>query len=389
MYLNIQDVYEKFLSSDVLELNLKIDLQWFAAEDEDRTEEPTEHQIKKAREQGRVAKSQDLNASVVVLVPSLVLIITAPYIFKSLMQIILFFFERCTTETVFSGAWFSVFIISFLKNVFPITIAALIAAVVSSLIQTKGFMFSTKPIQPDFSRIIPNFPRFFKRALFSAEGVVNLLKSIFKVAVIGIISYSVIKTNIPTLISLLQTNFADSIFFIAKTASKILTFSAIALFALSFPDYFYQKKQFKESLKLTKAELTREWKELEGDPDVKREINRRMYKILQKTGIKNVPEADVVITNPTHFAVALQFRRGEMPAPKVISKGTDSVAQNIKRIARENNIPLVENVPLARALYANVELGQVVPEEYYKSLSIVFMKVYKMKGKYMNGLHGR
>ena len=104
---------------------------------------------------------------------------------------------------------------------------------------------------------------------------------------------------------------------------------------------------------------------------------------MQKTGIKNVPDADVVITNPTHYAVALQWKQGVMPAPMVISKGVDATAQNIKRIARENNIPTIENVPLARALYANVDLGQIIPSEYYKSLSIIFLKIYSMKEKEM------
>lgn len=137
---------------------------------------------------------------------------------------------------------------------------------------------------------------------------------------------------------------------------------------------------------MSKTEVTQEYKELEGDPMIKSQISRQMQAILKKTGIKNVPNADVVITNPTHYAVALQWKQGEMPAPMVIAKGADTAAQNIKRIAREHDIPLMENVPLARALYANVDLGQVVPNEYYTSLSIIFMKVYAMKGKSLGGL---
>ena len=374
-------LYKKYFSQEDILFNKTIGLQWFAAEDEGRTEDPTEYKIRKAREEGRVAKSQDLNAAAVVLLPVIALIIMGPYILKSLTQLIAFFFERCTTEQVINGAWFMVFIRYFFKTVFPITGAALISGVLGNIIQNKGFLFSTKPIQPDFKRITPNFARFFKRALFSAEGLFNLAKSLFKVVIIGFIGYLVIRNNMEKLIATLQVNFANSIFFIAKTGAKILAYSAIALILLSIPDYFFQKRQFTESLKMSKTELTDEYKELEGDPMIKAQINRQMQAILQKSGIKNVPDADVVITNPTHYAVALQWKPGVMPAPMVISKGNDAVAQNIKRIAREHDIPTVENVPLARALYANVDLGQVVPNEYYQSLSIIFLKIYSMKDK--------
>ncbi|QOW61145.1 flagellar biosynthesis protein FlhB [Treponema pedis] len=379
-------LYKICFDSELDYFNKLIGLQWFAAEDDGKTEDPTEHRIRKAREEGRVAKSQDLNAAVVVLFPVIALIILGPYMFKSLMQVISFFFERCTTESLFNGAWFAVFLNYLLKTVFPITIIAMLAGVISNIIQNRGFLFSAKPIQPNFQKITPNFARFFKRAIFSSEGLFNLAKSLFKVVIIGFIGYLVIKSNITTMISMLQVGFADSVFFIAKTAAKILAFAAAALVVLSIPDYIFQRKQFLDSLKMSKTEVTQEYKELEGDPMIKSQISRQMQAILKKTGIKNVPNADVVITNPTHYAVALQWKQGEMPAPMVIAKGTDTAAQNIKRIAREHDIPLMENVPLARALYANVDLGQVVPNEYYTSLSIIFMKVYAMKGKSLGGL---
>ncbi len=377
--------FDKYLNPKLLDFNKQIDLQWFAAEEEGRTEDPTEFKIRKAREDGRVAKSQDLNAAMVVLLPVITLIIMGPYIFRSLLQLISFFFERCTTETVFSGNWFRVFIITFFKTVFPITAVAMISGIMGNIIQNKGFLFSTKTIKPDFKKIAPNFVKFFKKALFSAEGLFNLAKSLFKLVIIGFIGYIVISSNIETMISMLQVNLADAVFFISKTAARILVYGAVVLVLLSIPDYFFQKKQFKESLKMSKTEVTDEYKELEGDPMVKAQINRQMQAILQKTGIKNVPDADVVITNPTHYAVALKWKQHEMPAPMVIAKGADGVAQNIKRIAKKNNILQMENVPLARGLYANVELGQQVPQEYFTSLSIIYMKVLAMRGKTIGG----
>ncbi len=379
--------YKKYFDAEADEFNRLIGLQWFAAEDEGRTEDPTEYKIRKAREEGRVAKSNDLNAALVVLIPVIVLIILAPYIFKSLMELISFFFERCTTESLFNGAWFSAFIIYLLKTVLPIAMAAMISGVLGNIIQNRGFLFSTKPISPNFQRITPNFARFFKRAFFSVEGLFNLAKSLFKVLVIGVIGFLIIRANISTMISTLQAGFADSVFFIAKTAAKILAFASAALTAMSIPDYIFQRKQFMDSLKMSRTEILDEYKELEGDQAVKAQINRRMQEILQKSGIKNVPDADVVITNPTHFAVALKWKKNEMPAPMVIAKGADATAQNIKRIAREHDIPLMENVPLARALYKNVDLGQIVPIEYHKSLAIIFSKLYTMSGVAPNLKH--
>lgn len=378
--INTAFFYTTYFDTEAETFNRLIGLQWFAAEDEGRTEDPTEYKIRKAREEGRVAKSNDLNAALVVLIPVIVLIILAPYIFKSLMQLISFFFERCTTESLFNGAWFSTFIIYLLKTVLPIAMAAMISGVLGNIIQNRGFLFSTKPISPNFQRITPNFARFFKRALLSAEGLFNLAKSLFKVLAIGFIGFLIIRANIPTMILTLQAGFADSVFFIAKTAAKILVFASAALVAMSIPDYIFQRKQFMDSLKMSKTEISDEYKELEGDQAVKAQINRRMQEILQKSGIKNVPDADVVITNPTHFAVALKWKKNEMPAPMVIAKGADATAQNIKRIAREHDIPLMENVPLARALYKNVDLGQIVPFEYHKSLAIIFSKLYALSG---------
>ncbi len=284
--LNLPNDFEKYLNPKLLDFNKKIDLQWFAAEDEGRTEDPTDYKIKKAREEGRVAKSQDLNAAMVVLLPVITLIIMGPYIFRSLLGVIAFFFERCTTETIFSGAWFHIFIITFFKTVFPITAVAMISGILGNIIQNKGFLFSTKTIKPDFKKIAPNFVKFFKKVLFSAQGLFNLAKSLFKLVIIGFIGYIVISSNLTTMISMLQTGFADSVFFIAKLAAKILIYSAVVLVLLSIPDYFFQKKQFKESLKMAKYEVKDEYKELEGDPMVKAQINRQMQAILQKTGVR-------------------------------------------------------------------------------------------------------
>ena len=364
-----------------IEFDFWIDLQWFAAEDEGRTEDPTDYKIRKAREEGRVAKSQDINAALVLLFPAGAFIFLSSFFLENCMEILRFFFLRCTQADIRSGMWFGIFVQYFLQLALPFALIASIAGAIANIIQNNGFLFSTKPIQPQFNRITPDFIRFFKRALFSAEGMFNFAKSLAKVVAIVFIAYVMIRANIPHFIELLSVSFIQAVFFIAGTAGKLLASAAFALLIFAVPDYFFQRKQFIDSLKMTKQELKEEYKELEGDPQVKGRIRQQMQTILSQNAIRNVPKADVVITNPTHYAIAMQFDAKTMPAPMVLAKGADAMALKIKEIAREHGVPLIENKPLARALYARVEIGDIIPEEYYRALSLVFAEVYTLNKK--------
>lgn len=367
-----------------------VHLQWFAAEDEGRTEDPTQYKIRKAREEGRVAKSSDLNSAVVAFMPALALFFLGGYIFRSCTEIITFFYERCTSEYPLSAVWYSVFIRYFLRLVLPITLSALISGVISNLVQNRGFIFSTKPIQPNFNKIAPNFARFFKKAFFSSESLFNLGKSLFKVAVIVLIGYLVIKNNIPKMISLLNVDFAKAVFFTAGLAAKILFSSCLFLIAFSIPDYFFQKKQFIESLKMTKQEIKEEYKQLDGDPVIRARVRKQMQEILSRQTVKNVKEADVVITNPTHFAVAVKWEKETMTAPAVTAKGADGAARQIKKIAADNGVPVIENKPVARGLYMTVAVGQTVPYDYFEAIALILARVYSMdeskKEEIINGI---
>ena len=380
---NIRENYDKILLGQEKLPNLFIDLQWFAAEDEGRTEDPTEYKISEARKKGRVAKSGDLNSSIVVLFPTLVLFFLGGFIFKSCMELISFFYERSTEEELFNGKWFAVFVNYFLWLVLPITLSAMLAGIISNIAQNRGFIFSSEPIKPSFNKIVPNFARFFKRAFFSVESLFNLGKSVFKVVVISIIAMS-----IPRMVSLLQVNFATAIGFIAVEAAKILFFSCLFLIVFSIPDYFFQKKQFMESLKMRKQEVKEEYKMLEGDPIIRARIKKQMQEILSKRTVQSVKEADVIITNPTHFAVAIKWERHTMEAPMVTAKGEDNVARRIKRIARDNNVPIVENKPLARSLYATVAVGQMIPSMYFNAIAVILSKVYSMDEQKMKEMTG-
>lgn len=357
-----------------------LDLQWFAAEDEGRTEEPSEHKMRKAREEGRVAKSQELSGALVMLFPTIAIVILAPWLFNNFIEILIFYFERSTTAEL-NGSLAYGFYVYFFKMVTPIAITAVVAGILANLIQNKGFIFSTKPLEPKFSKLIPNFGEYFRKIMFSFEGAFNIFKSLLKVAIVFIVSFVIIRADLPKLLSLLNVNLWQGIAHIASMTAKILITAAVIFLIIAIPDYIVQRKQFIESMKMTKQEVKEEYKTMEGDPLVKSRLKQFMRELLQNSMRENVANADVIITNPTHFAIAILYDREVMQGPVVMAKGQDELAQQIKRIAEENGVPMIENRPLARALYAQVEIGDIIPEEYYTALATILGKVYAIKGK--------
>lgn len=355
-----------------------VDLQWFAAEDEGRTEEPTEHKIRKAREEGRVAKSQELVGAVVLLLPVLALAFLAPSMLATMLEMIRFFLERATQldptkDRIIVQAFFSYFT----RLALPIGLVALVAGVASNLAQT-GFLFTTKPLTPNFSKILPRFGQYFRRVLFSAEGLFNLAKSVMKIAIIGVVAFFIIRAELPHLTNLTTAPLWTSVTLISSLALRLLVIVALLLLALSVPDLLFQRWQYRESLKMTRQEVKEERKMYEGDPLIKGRLRQRMRELLSRNMAANVPRATVVVTNPTHFAVALEYREGQMSAPLVTAKGADEVAFRIRRIAQEAGVPVVENKPLARALYAETEIGDAIPEKFYQMVATVLAYVRRL-----------
>ncbi len=362
--------------SSAAELLIFIDLQWFAAEDEGRTEDPTEYKIRKAREEGRVAKSQEFIGALVLLLPALTILFLGSYLFRTCIEMIQFYFTRINDldpvkDKILVQAFFSYFA----KAALPIAGIAMLAGVFANLVQT-GPLFTTKPLVPDFSRIVPRFGKFFQRTMFSMEGLFNFAKSVLKMAVIGIVAYVIIRSKIEVLINLQTISLWQGIQLISTLAMQLLIISALILLALSIPDMLFQRWQYRESLKMTKQEVKEERKMYEGDPLIKSRLRQRMRELM--TMIANVPKADVVVTNPTHFAVALEWNQDTMPAPMITAKGADELAFRIRRIAEENGVPLVENRPLARALFAETDVGDIIPETYYQAIAAVLAHVHNI-----------
>ncbi len=357
------------------------DLQWFAAEDEGRTEDPTELKLKKAREEGKVAKSAELTSALVLLFPIISLGFLSPFLLKQMKEMMSYFLTLSTQSNIVGESrLFYAFMIYYVKLVGPIALIAFTAALLANILQV-GFVFSVKPITPDLNRISPNFVKFFQKSFFSAEAAFNLAKSIFKVLIIGIIAYLNIKGEIGTIIEFLTSPFGYSFVVLSKMAFKILIEASIAMLFLALPDYFFQRKKHLESLKMSKQEIKEERKSTEGDPLVRNRLRERMREIMNQNMLAKVPEADVIVTNPTHFAVGMEWKREAMAAPMVTAKGQDNMALRIKEIAKENDVPIVENKPLARALYAEVEIGDIIPEKYYQVMAVILAEVYRLNGE--------
>jgi flagellar biosynthetic protein FlhB len=275
----------------------------------------------------------------------------------------------------------------FVKLTLPIAAVAVVAGIFSNVLQV-GFLFTSKPITPDFSKIVPRFGQYFKRTLFSVEGLFNFGKSLVKVGIIGVVAFLMIQGQFDKLRRLFEGPFWPSVTFIFSLAMRLVIVVAVSLLAMSVPDYIFQRRQYMEGLKMSKEEVKEERKMQEGDPLVKNRLRERMRELQSRNMVANVPKADVVITNPTHFAIALEWDRERMAAPTVTAKGVDEVAQRIKRIALESGVPLVENRPLARALYSEVEIGDAIPEKYYQAIAAVLAHVYGAAGSVGAGMAG-
>ncbi len=361
----------------------EIDLQWFAAEDEGRTEEPTELKLQRAREEGRVAKSQEIASSLVLLLCVATLIALGPTYLRWCQEILVFFFTRCTIDNVMQPLFYRTFLSYLLRMVLPLSALGAVAAIAANLVQNRGFIFSLKPIQPQFSKILPRFGQYLQKTLFSFEGGFNFVKNMVKVAVIGFVGYLVISSNIPGIMSLLKAaSLRLALGKIASTAAQIMIICALIFLIISIPDYIVQRRQFIESMKMSKQDIKQEYKEMEGDPEVKSHLEQAQRAMIAQNMPRAVAESDVVITNPTHFAVSLKYEhKTEFDAPQVTAKGQDAVALRMKEIAREHEVPIVENKAVARELYANMNVGDIIPEAYFAAIAAIYTQINSLNKK--------
>lgn len=250
-----------------------------------------------------------------------------------------------------------------------------ISSVVVGALQTR-FLLSFKPLKADLKRINPI--EGFKR-MFSTRSLFELAKSIFKMVIVGYVAYTVIRPKFNSFSLYSDMEVSNSMKFVFDIAYEVMLKCSIALLVLAIVDYFYQRWEFERSIRMTKQELKEEYREVEGSPEVKRRQREIMARLSRGRMLQQVPQADVVITNPTHIAVALKYDPDEMEAPVVLAKGMDEIAQKIIEIARQNNIPIVQNPEVARQLYKMTDIGEQIPEGLYRAVAEILAYVYSLR----------
>lgn len=352
-----------------------IDLQLFAGE---KTEQPTARRKQEARKKGQVVKSNELVTVILIAFCLLIIQVWIPYIAKEFQGLYLscisFAGEEFTVKAIQQLALTT--LLSITKMAGPIVGTALIAGYVANVIQV-GFLFVSEPLKFDLSRIIPlnGFKRIFaKRALF------ELLKSVLKICLVGYVAVKYLWQEIPQIGILMDIPVTTGIVTIGRISFAVCWRMLAVLFILAVADYAYQLFEYLKSLRMSKEEIKEEYKMLEGDPQVKARIREKQRLIANHRMMQEVPKATVVITNPTHLAVAIKYEN-EMAAPQVVAKGQDQIAEKIKEIARENDVIIMENKPLARLLYKKVEVGSYIPADLYQAVAEVIAYVYRLKKK--------
>jgi flagellar biosynthetic protein FlhB len=348
---------------------------------DNRTEKPTPRKIQKAREKGQVPRSKEVPAAVVLLGVLLTLQFFGKTIFYTLefqmRQLLNFRIPADITypylgELVSGAEWRLAVVLG------PMLLSVIIFSVAANMMQG-GLAFSSESIKLHFNKLNPKNGL---SRIFSKNGIVQLIKSLLFIILCSFISYKVILKNFSIFPQLILMDVRKLLHWICSISYEILILVAIFLAVIAVADYYFQKYRFKEQLRMTKQEVKEEFKEREGDPLTKSRIRRIQREMARKRMMADLPNADVIITNPTHYAVALSYKMESMEAPKVIAKGVGFLALKIRELAQEHGIPLVENKPLAQTLYKSVEIGDYIPGNLYKAVAEILAYVYKAKNAF-------
>lgn len=363
-------------------------LQFFAQEGPggEKTEEPTGKKLDDARKEGQVAKSREIANATGLIALFLILKFGMSYLGEGFLGIFSLIYEKIPQMIKLESGFVPVrdfytvlsnTLLRILLLVAPFFIVGFLVAFLSDYAQVK-WRVTAKPLQPKFSKLNP--VNGFKR-IFSVQSLVELIKSIAKVALIGYMAYTTIKNNFDVIYLLFNMPLWQGIQASGELAIDFGLKCAALYVVLALIDLVYQRRKFHKDMMMTKQEVKDEYKQAEGDPQIKGKIRQKMQEASRRRMMQQLPEADVVITNPTHFAVAIKYDSDVAPAPVVVAKGEDFLAQKIKEVARDHQVEIVENKPLARMLYYNVELGEQIPSELYQAVAEVLAMVYHMQGK--------
>jgi flagellar biosynthetic protein FlhB len=345
--------------------------------DQERTEEATGKRRDDFRKKGQVAQSKEVTTAALMTMSLLLWVFYAGRFWQSLLQ----YFDLSLSHLhQMPVSLLSIMVLGqettlvLARLLWPVFMLTLVVGFLSSFMQV-GPLFTTKPFMPDLSKFNPITG---VGRMFSKRSAVELVKSLAKVGLVGAVAYNTLSNEFKGALSLLSLDLSQTITYLGNTAYLVLAKTCGILIVLGLIDYLFTRWEMEQKMKMTKQELKEEFKESEGDPQLKARVRSVQQQMARKRMMSEVPKADVIITNPTHLSIAISYVREEMDAPKIIAKGADHLALRIREIARENKIPVVENVAVARALYKR-EIGEVIPDEMFKAVAEILAYVYSMK----------
>ncbi|MBQ9566093.1 MAG: flagellar biosynthesis protein FlhB [Synergistaceae bacterium] len=352
------------------------DIQFFGQE---RTEPATPHKRDKIRKEGRVCTSKDLSAAVEILTGLLGILVLGPITCGALLELITFSVRFMGDQALLQDGWLYLLSWEAIKDYFLswLPLGALIALfAVATLVCQVGFAMTGEPFKPNFGRLNPISGM---KKIISLRSIVELLKGLLKCSLFAIVIYTAIRNYLPVASKTMQmplevgsAAFWDMLWTLAMRL-------AMMLLVMAFVDYLYQKWEFERSIRMSKQEIKEEYKQMEGDPQVKSKIRQKQREMAKNRMMADVPKADVVITNPTTLAIALSYDRAIMGAPQVVAKGRGYLAQRIRELAQASKVPVIENKPLAWALYEGVEVGEEIPEDLYRGVAEILAMVYRLR----------
>ena len=357
-----------------------INLQLFA-DTSDKTEKATPRRREELRKKGQVMQSREVPANLLLLVMLIAMKYCGNYLYREVSSVFRMFLTQPSDfnlqEPAEAMRFMAYSVRQIIKISAPFFIIAVIIGFLGSYIQI-GFLFTTEKLKPRFSNINPI--NGLKR-IFSTRSLFELAKSLAKVIIIGWVAWSSIKTEFNSMIKLMGLELGPLTVYIANATLNAGIKISFALLTITAVDYFFQWRRHEKDIMMSKQEIKEEFKMLEGNPEIKSRIKQKQREISMRRMLQDVPKADVVITNPTHYAVAIKYEPEKMSAPYVVAKGTDYMAQRIKQTAKEHDVYIMENKHLAQALYHSVDIGQAIPPELYKAVAEVLAFVYNLKGK--------
>lgn len=349
-----------------------------------KTEKPSAKKRQEARKKGQIPKSAEVSSVAVLMAALFVIYFTSGTIYRQLTGIMTDSFIEAGQVALGNPDFHEVLISKgrqVLIVVAPIMLAVFAAALLSNFFQV-GMVISSDSITPKLSRISP--VKGFSR-MFSLQSLMTLFKSLAKIIIIGSTAFFVVKGEMDTILGLGQLNPDQIGHFALRIAFKIFLLTCWVMVVLAMIDFAFQRWQNERDLRMSREEVKEETRQTEGDPHVRARIRAIQRDLARKRMMSAVPEADVVVTNPVHLAVALKYDFLQADAPQVTAKGQGLIAEKIKKIAQEHDVPIIENKPLARSLYRSVEVGEIIPAEFYQAVADVLAYVYQTKGRVING----